>query len=367
MPVTLREATATDNAGLVALARACPMRGGLGLCIERDPDFFALSRLFGDPWRVFAAAGDSGQVIGCTGLAFRRVYVRAEEREVAYLSDVKIHPDHRGPRSAADALIKSALDLCRQGIGGGGIMFFTIMAGNRHAEKWSPGLRGLPPLNHFATLEAFSIPLLWAPRPPPDLDVSPAEEADVGEMVALWRHRAPALQFAQAFDEGSFRSWIERAPNLGLSSYRVVRRGGRLEGFWGLWDQHPLKQLRVVKYAPRLAVPRLAFNAVARLAGAAPLPAPGGELRALNAVHLCAPLEDPGVLRALVLSALREWRGRGFSTLNLSLDVKDPRRAALLGLFAQPTRVHGYATTADGAYGGPPLDERPFHHEIALV
>jgi hypothetical protein len=53
--------------------------------------------------------------------------------------------------------------------------------------------------------------------------------------------------------------------------------------------------------------------------------------------------------------------------LNLSLDARDPRRPALLGLFAQPTRVHAYAVTPDGGYRGPPLDDRPFHHEVALV
>ncbi|HEY8207059.1 MAG TPA: hypothetical protein VIG99_06250 [Myxococcaceae bacterium] len=370
MPVTFRKATAVDNAGLVALAGACSMRGGLNLCIERGSDFFALSRLFGDPWHVFVAAdGVTGQVIGCSGLAFRQAYVHAQPREVAYLSDVKVHPDHRGPElAAADTLIRNALDACRAGIGGGGIMFFTIMRGNRHAEKWSPGLRGTPPLVRFSTVESFSIPLLWARRQDPDHTVTTARAEDVGEMIDLWRRLAPQLQFTQAFDEDSFARWIDGAPNLGISSYRLLRhRNGRLEGFWGLWDQHPVKQLRVVAYGREMVVPRLAFNAVARLAGAAPLPPPGGELRSLSAIHLCAPLEDPGVLRSLILAALRELRGRGYSTLNLSLDAKDPRRIALLGLFAQPTRVGAYAVCPDAGYQGPPLDDRPFHHEIALV
>src|SRR5262249_27737366 len=41
-PFSVREATASDNASLVALTSACPMDGDIGLCVDRAPDFFAL-------------------------------------------------------------------------------------------------------------------------------------------------------------------------------------------------------------------------------------------------------------------------------------------------------------------------------------
>ena len=47
--------TAADNAALVALAAACPMRGDMTMCIDRAPDFFALARLEGERWRVGVA------------------------------------------------------------------------------------------------------------------------------------------------------------------------------------------------------------------------------------------------------------------------------------------------------------------------
>jgi len=43
--VRVRDADASDNAALVRLAAACPMRGDLTLCMDREPDFFALARL----------------------------------------------------------------------------------------------------------------------------------------------------------------------------------------------------------------------------------------------------------------------------------------------------------------------------------
>jgi hypothetical protein len=198
MHATIREATEGDNAALVDLARLCPMNGEMSLCIERSPDFFALSRLFGDPWRVFVAEDATGKVIGCTGLAFRQTYFGSQPRVVAYLSDVKVHREHRGPElAAADRLIRAAIESLRDTAGDEGLLFFTIMAGNRNAEKWGPGLRGSPPLTRFATLDAYSVPLIWAPPPPrSERRVVPAEAKDVGEMIDLWRRLAPEVQFA---------------------------------------------------------------------------------------------------------------------------------------------------------------------------
>ena len=46
---TRLRATTTRSSSLAA---ACPMRGDIELCMDRSPDFFALSRLEGDRSRV---------------------------------------------------------------------------------------------------------------------------------------------------------------------------------------------------------------------------------------------------------------------------------------------------------------------------
>jgi hypothetical protein len=367
---SVRDACEEDNQALVELARACTMEGEISLRIDRSPDFFALDRVAGEPWRVGVARDGAGQVVGSIAVALRRAHLHAQPRWVGYVGDLKVHPGHRGPRlAAADRLIRFALETGRA-LGGDDLPgLFTILAGNRPMEHRIPGVRGLPSFGYLATLRVFSLPLLWGPRPPrPDLELVPARLEDIGEMIALWQRLAPRLQFSEVHDEDSFVRWLERAPGLELSSYRLARRrDGRLEGFLGLWDQRSVKQLRVVGYSRRLAVLRLAFNAVARPAGAAPLPPAGGELGCVTAVHVCTPLADPPVLRRLVLGAVAELRGRGLSLLHLGCDERDPRTAALRGLLAPSTRVHAYVSTTSGSYAGPRLDDRPLHHEIALT
>ena len=143
------------------------------------------------------------------------------------------------------------------------------------------------------------------------------------------------------------------------------RPDGSLAGFLGLWDQSSFKRLRVTGYSRRLGAVRAVFNTLGPLAGATKLPAPGGALRNLTAVHVCVPPDDPAVFRTLVLDAYNAGRGRDYSFLNVGLDVTDPLTAGLKGLLAQPTDVWVCVVTLGG--DPPALDGRPVYHELALV
>jgi hypothetical protein len=123
----------------------------------------------------------------------------------------------------------------------------------------------------------------------------------------------------------------------------------------------------VLGYSRRLSVARTALNAIGRVAGTPRLPDAGSVLPSLAALHLCVPANASEVLRALLLHAHTVHRRTGRLFLTLGLDRRDPLRAALRGLFAQPTYVGAYATTPAGRWGGDRLDGRPLHFESALV
>ena len=368
-PVT-RDAVPEDNQALVALAAACPMEGDIGLCIDRAPDFFALNRLEGERWRVGVVDGPEGRPVGCICVAERWVHVNRQPTVALYVSDLKVHPDHRG-RGVADALVKWGRDVCLEAGGPEVLAFLTILGGNRAMQRRMGGTGGLPRLERIATVRNHSVSLLWKRRPPrvEGLRVERGQPGDLEEMAVLWKQVAPGRQFSPVYElssPSSLAAWIEAAPNLDLSSYWLARRDGRLAGFLGLWDQFPFKQMRVTSYSRRLAAVRAGFNALAPLVRATPLPPAGGHLQNLNAVHVCVTPDEPEILRALVLAGYNAARGRGYSFLNLGLDVNDPLAAALGGLFAQPTDIwFCVATPGDGR---PPVLERaPVHHEIALV
>lgn len=363
--VQVREANPDDNDALRAIAASCPMEGDIALAVTREPDFFQLNRLEGERWRVGVAEVE-GRVVGCVMAAERLAYVNGAPERTLYAGDLKVNPTVRG-RGVADALSAWARDAFAGMAGVDAPILMTILGGNRAMERRTGGRGGMPNFRRFATIRVFSIPLL-VPRAFADtqLRVSPGSSRDVDEMVALWRRVAPGRQFAPELTAERFTSWLAMAPGLDLSDYRLARdRTGRLVGFLAWWDQARFKQLRVLRYSPRLRVARAIVNRVASATGGVPLPDVGAVLRYRTAVHVCAP--EPGVLRTLLRASHRELRQARYAFATIGLDVRDPLCAALDGFFAQPTDVNAHVCTAGGDYAGPSLAQRPLHYEIALV
>jgi hypothetical protein len=309
-----------------------------------------------------------GEVVGCVAASARSAYVDGFVTPTGYAGDLKVHPAHRGGESA-DALTRFAADTLR-GFGGNALpTLVTILEGNRAMERRTIGPRGLPRMTRFATLEVHAVPFLW-PRAASTngIRIDSANREDLDEMGALWRAVAPRRQFAPVLDADRLAAFIDAAPGLSIEDYLVARRAdGRIAGFLALWDQRLLKQLRVLGYSRRLSVARTALDVIARMAGTPRLPAVGSVLPSLAALHLCVPCAAPEVLRALLLHAHTVHLQTGQLFLTLALDRRDPLRAALRGLLAQPTYVGAYATTPGGRWRGHRLDGLPLHFESALV
>jgi len=357
----VREARPDDNAALLDLALACPMEGDMALAISREPDFFALNQLEGSDWRVGVAEAD-GRVVGCVMAAARNTYLHGRVQRTLYAGDLKVHPMYRR-RGVADALTEWASGALAEIGGPDTPTLITVLAGNRAME------RRATIYSRFATIRAFSIPLLWTRSADTRrVTVRRAAPSDLDEMIALWRRVAVGRQFAPAFDVGELAGWISSAPGLSIDDYCVARdRNGRIAGFMAWWDQSTFKQSRVLRYSPRLAAVRAAINGVAALTRGVRLPSVGEPLRYRTALHVCVPSGRPDVLRALVRSSCAELRVQRYAFATIGLDVRDPLCAAMSGLGAQPTDVNAYVLTPTAAYSGPSLTDRPLHYEIALV
>jgi GNAT superfamily N-acetyltransferase len=366
-----REARAGDNDALLALAAACPMEAELTLCVRREPDFFAFNRLQGERWAVGVVDGAPGQVVGCIALAERCVYLHGAAARTMYVSDLKVHPDFRGPGwGVADALVEYARAFARA-VDPTAPCLLAALAGNTSIGKRAGGPRGTPALHRFATVRTHAVLAVPFPRglERHGLTVSHAAARDLDEMGQLWRAVAPLRQFAPVVDASGLARLIARAPGLEVSSYLLARRpDGRLAGFLALWDQRRLKETRVLRFSRRAAAARVALNLVAPVLGLPRLPRAGAPLHGWTAFQICVPPREPDVLRALLHAARVECRDAGLGFFTVGLDVADPLSAALAGGFwTVPTDVHVYVTTPSGRYDGPPLETRPVHFETALA
>jgi hypothetical protein len=365
----VREARPSDNDGLIALAAACPMVSDLSLRIDRRPDFVALNRLEGDRWRL-AVAEREGSIVGCVAWSERRAFVNGREMRTGYAGDLKVHPAHRDTR-VADALSLWAEAACSD-LPARAPSLITVLAGNRAMERRLSGVRGVPRFKKIGTIRTHSITILWKrgtlARRRQTIRTERARWIDVRHMGELWSRVAKGRQLAPVMTASSLGAWIRQAPGLDISSYRVARSAsGELLGFLGVWNQQAFKQLTVLGYSPRMAAARNAFNVVAPIVGAEPLPAPGAALSCATLVHVCVPGDRPEVLRAMLIDAHNDLRHSGVSFMNIGLDVSDPLANALGGLFPQPTDVNAYVLATRFGVAPEVMDGRPLHYEIALV
>jgi len=367
-PFRVREACASDNEGLIALAESCSMSGDIELRIDRRPDFFTLNELEGE-WRL-AVAEREGKIVGCICFSEREAHLDGVPKTTGYVGDLKVHPDHRD-MAVADALSRYAKERMIS-LGEEAAVLITVLAGNAAMQRRLHGPRGLPSFSHVATVRTHSLSILWKRKErrahnADGVAIRPATWADVEEMADLWSTVAPARQLSPVHDAESLARWIRDAPGLDITSYRLAHgANGRLLGFFGLWDQREFKQMSVVSYSSRMAVARSVLNAITPIVGAERLPEAGRELNLVTALNVCVPATRPNVLRSLIVAAHNELRHSSCSLLNIGLDTTDPLSSALDGLFAQPTDVNAYLCNGNGKAWNRPF-AGPLHYEIALV
>lgn len=361
----IRDARASDNESLIALAAACPMVGDISIRIDRGPSFFALNRLEGERWRVGVAERGS-EIVGCVAVSERRSFLNGRDTRTGYAGDLKVHPAHRNTTIADELSLYSERAFCE--LPATAPVLITVLAGNRSMERRLSGPRGVPAFNCVGTIRTHSVPILWRRRVESSIAIEPAKWNDLWQMGELWKHVAPLRQLAPVLSVDAMAWWIRSTPGLDIASYRVARSpSGELLGFFAVWDQREFKQLNVVGYSPRMNAARSAFNLVASVAGGERMPDAGHALNCVTIAHVCVPGDRPDVLRALLASAHNDLRRSGISFMNIGLDTRDPLSSAIQGFFAQPTDVKAYVTKARSGVASEQLDDGPIHYEIALV
>jgi GNAT superfamily N-acetyltransferase len=348
------------------------MEGDLSLCVHREPDFFALNRLEGEPWHVGVVEDRGGRPIACVGLGYRDVHLQDVPTRVAYVGDLKVDPAHR-TRGVALMLAGWCVETAIAEMGEDVIAYCSVLQGNTAVEGMFAALQHNPNLDleltQLTTIRSHSIPLLWKRRlADGSARVTTGTPDDIDEMAEFWQKVAPERQLSPVRDAESLARWIERAPGLDIDSYYVARgANGRIAGFFGVWDQRAFKQMRVVSYSRQLKAFRVVFNGAAPLLRVPRLPAADSELRYRSVVDICVPGSDVDVMRALLLHAYADLRVSGCSAFTIGLDLRDPLSAALRGLLAQPTDVEAWLFRLKRAKPFPLLDNRPAHFEIAMV
>ena len=367
-PVSLRQATASDNAALLRLFSDSGMAARFSLTTLRDPDYFALSRLQGESVRVGVAEAPGAGVVGCVAMARRTVWLGGSPSPAAYGHDLRVLPGHRG-RGIGDGLLAWANVCAEELVGANGVAFGATLVGNRAIERRKEGIRGLPAFQDAAWMRVYTIfaaGLRRASRPDPKVRL--AEPGDCAAFAQLWTEIAPARELAPVMGLDRFAHVMQRWPGLGTGSFLVIEERGEPAAFLALWDQRGLRTIRVDSYPAPVGVIRAAYNVFRLLHRGARLPAIGEVLNAPAILFPCVPPDRPDLLQALLGAAADQCSALRLPAFTIALDRTDPLSAALSGIPAVATDFRVYLTSPAGRYAGPALRPgHPVHFEHALV
>jgi hypothetical protein len=356
-----RLAGPADEPALRRLARECPMVGPVAYCLEREPDFFALTRLQGTGAEVAVIDGQEPGTLAA--MATRVPVVRrigGTLRRMSYFADLKVHPHRRDEGHARSLFLLGRERMVRDQTPGYGV----VLGGNSAlAPILGRGAAGLR-FRRIATIRNYAV-FSGRRRPLPDgVRVRRATEADPGVLVALWNRVQAARDLAPIWDEAGWLDQVRRTPGLGIERFLIAERAGRPVAFAGCWDARAMKQVRLLGLSPALRWLRRAYNPVAHLRGRPRIPSDGEPIPFAYLTHFCA--ETAADFRALLSRIQDELASLGCLYLDVSLDARDSLTDALKGMFSTSFELEIYLVTPD-AMDPPGLGEGPVYFDASLV
>lgn len=180
--INLRTALLSDNKQLVELSKLTPMQGTISICIQREPDFFALLNKKGEPHIIVAE--EDNVIVGCVSIVKEEMILLNQPTTFHYLCDLKVHPDYRSKKigtQLSKAMHQYLIDV------GSDYLFSTVADGN---QKVMPLFNGKAGIENVHTVGKFYILQLV---PQKNVKLNP------GYKIVEYREEEKIVQMYQAF------------------------------------------------------------------------------------------------------------------------------------------------------------------------
>lgn len=365
---TLSLACAADDAQLRERMAADWIEGDIAISLRREPSYFAASRLQGSPAQVVVGRERvSGRVVAAINRSVTTVFLDGQPRRAAFLSDLRIHREHRnGVLLARVFRLLRALDEHDPLPG-----FALIYDDNARAIASLTGARaGLPLFRPCARLIAPALHLRRRrPALPAAAELRRARADELPALVQfLNRHRA-SYRWAPVLAVDDFLPG-GRCDTLRAEDFFVAARAGQLCAVMAAWDQSALRQVHVERYARQLAWMRPAYNAFATLRGVPTLPARGDALPYLYLAFVAVENDDRTLCAGLLRHVYNALCGGRWLYALAALAENDPLLPVFLDYPATTSAVRVFEVDFGHRSGGtqaPPSAMPPARVEFALT
>ena len=355
-------ATPADDPALRALLRENPMGTRFRVAFEREPDFFAASRVQGEFHQIGVARDTAANtVIGLCTRAVSAGFLNGQPAPVGYLGDLRVSSARRG-----GTLLARGYRLLREWHADGRAQLYTTVVFADNTTALTTIAAGRADLPRYHDCGAVHCPGVLLRRRKPALEagceILRGDAALLPEILACLNRHNARRQFAPQH-RAEFFAPGGRWRDFRVSDFYVARRDGRVIGVVGKWDQRAFKQTRIVGYGGALRW--LAATPLRRAFG---LPRAGGCLPFFHACFIAIDDDDMPVFRALLRRLYNDAVGTGCTYFILGLHERDPLRAALPDYALMPFHARLFAVSfPDGEPLLHTLDARVPHIEPALL
>jgi len=305
--VRIREATRSDNEGLLSLTSMTPMGGTISIRIDRHPDFFRLLDRRGRS-HVLVAEED-GRIIGCVSVARVSVHVDGRCESVHYLGDLKTHPQHRGTGLAVRLLKSMHRDLLEADAD---LVMCTAAYGNKNVLPFFDGRAGLPKAVALGTFNVYQI--LPSPRRPRMRAYDIQEEPDHPDLCRLYNDHFRRYQFGPVFQPSS----------LHMSRHWVARSGGAIRAALSLVDIGDAKQNVLIRLPFGLGIFVSFLRPLRHLFPIANIPEKNHPIRILYIKAWACHEDQDKALDLLIQTARNVSLKENFHFLAIGVHEKDP-------------------------------------------
>jgi len=358
-----------DDGDILKLLRDNPVPGNIAISYERSPSYFHGCGVMGDfQQTVLVRQRSDGRLAGLGCRAIKRLYVNGVATDVGYLGQLRVDHGFQG-RRLVSAGFRYLRNLDRDGRTDGYIT--TILEGNPVAEAVlvrRPGT-SLPLYRQIDRLHTLAITVRpYRPNLRSGIEIGNASPGDLKDIIRFYRCHGPERQFFPVLEEADFKPGSQRIRDLRIGDLLVARKGGRICGVSGLWDQSSYKQPVVRGYSGALCWGRHPYNLYARCRGEQPLPASGQVISLAYAAFTCVAGNDPAIYDRLLRALCSLAAERGYGRLLAGHTEHDPLLAVARRYAHIPyvSRLYTACWKEESRFHDT-LDQRVRHIEIATI
>ena len=364
-------ASEEDDADLRKILASTPMEGEVAVTFRREPSYFAASAVEG-PFRQVVAARDraTNRIVGFGSRSVRTLYVNGVPLPVGYLSSLRLVPGHRNM-----GLIARGFSYFRKLHADGQVDYYltTIAEGNDRALAiLTSGRAGLPRYRYLQRYFTLTIPLCGSRSRHAlvndRVEVRAAGQSDIPEIVAFVSEWGPRRNFFPAYERQDLFGLESSLHGLSVEDVLLARRGSRIVGLLGAWNQAAFRQTVVEGYHGLLRWLLPAYNFWSRLRGRPALPKAGHRLRYLTAALPLVADGETAMLPELIAHAQQASGLQEHDYLLLGLTESDPlcSMARHLASASYATRIYLVAWEGSEEFASR-LDGRPLYLELGCL